>query len=367
MAELRAGKWEENEGAVEECVQDMKWEAGLQRRPGKLTKKQLVKTVDMLFLIEKEYLQAVLQLPWNKVGPEPFDTLIDVVWFRFGYSSVGWDWDNLKKASAATKKRFFKAAAIERKRAWMYRVHGVSTLKELEEAGEKVDHEDVRRVMGPISGYVDHKELRRKLALIDKRVTPSGLTKLLWSSLKWAQPSRWRVWETDTLSRRDREGDIFDENFPDPVWKELGDLQGRIVCPGEGLNRPLAHEFSGGLDVRGNLMVGEARRNDEGELEYNEWWLETYATQVLSLATEPERSNLIVAEFNEAVRSLPLSEIKRAVSRMDALEKRVVLHRLGYGADGYRPIEFVIGSAFDKSPHAYYECLKIITQKLSCT
>ncbi len=348
---------------VIECVKDIEF---FQKLGGEgknqvlMTKERVATGLRTLFAVERAYLNAILHFPRNKTGPEPFDALIDVLWFRFDFRRLKHEWEKREGREKGIVSEFFRNAAIARKRDWASRTHGVSTIKELRRLGIEVDMEQVR-AMGSVNKYLDRQGIRAKIKNYRNGILPSELTRLLWGTLKYAQESQYRT-RGEVHFFDVGEFGPNEENSADPKWQDLGDEQGRLVLPGEDLASPLSHVL---YDSKDKLAL--RRVLHQVEKERTEYDLGQIEVELEKLGDQPDEFAGIVRSFNEAIAPMAFNLIVDSLRELSELQRIVVLHRLGYptpendkypAIEPWRPVVYLVNCLFGRNTHQYYNTLK---------
>jgi len=348
-----------------------------------VTKPNVITNLSLLLKAERFYLDAILAFPWNKIGPEPFDILLDVFWFRFGYKYLANEWQGRSAIIENCRREAYKEAQIHRILEWVRekKGHDCSHLKELKDLEIKYEPKIVAKDMGPLHKFFDAEEFREQIIKAQKKFRPSGLTLLLWKTLKWASPSENMVGHViDTSDLRFVDAQTWEEHFPDPLWVKQGDFQGRLVLSGEDLTQPLSHlqaEGSTGDEIRKRIYLaadeyGIVMSNDNQKI------LEKATNQRLKQNDNISNFETVAKDFQIAVARLSLSEIEEKISKMNLIYKIIVLHRLGYNSnivfrklngqnrkiDKDYTVQRVIYELFAGKANQYYRTLKQITASL---
>jgi hypothetical protein len=383
LAKMRNEGFAGSDELLEDLARDIEFSSaiGFESGRGKTLSADVVKRgLELMFRCERLYLDAVIEFPWNKVGPEPFDTLINVFWYRFDFDRLKNDWERRPRWYKYNRKEAYKQAQIERILTWAHKTQNgliVSHLKDLKELDITYTMDEVEQVAGSLSRFFNEKGSIDKI-LKDSR--PSQLTKLLWSSLKWASASEWKAARTMMTSDfRYIDPEIWEEKFADPEWAEIGDLHGRLILPGETLKRPMSHLKAGSTRLK--QAEKEAVFEEEqggGKLSFADVVLERQ--KILKDPVVLKSFESSVYDFNKAVSSLSYDELMRKVMSLSGIQRAIVLHRLGYAQSGqtsgiitrfggvsiedWRPVMYVINACFDGNSRKYYKTVRETAQKL---
>lgn len=377
LTNLRCGNWDASFDEMQDDINFEKRDNGLG-----LSCQEIEKGFNLLLKAEKYYFEAILDFPWNKVGPEPFDTLINVFWFRFNFIGLRFKWESRNSMMKSIHLEVYKEAQIQRILEWVWLKKGYKCahLKELKELKIKYNPKRVAKDMGPLYKFMSSDELHERIVSAQKRFRPSGLTLLLWKTLKWASASEWRAGGSMMTSDfRYEDPELWDEHFADPEWKSIGDFQGRLILPGETTSTPLPHlkfEKGGRLGQLEKLIAFNYESNGD-ELSLADINLEKQR----KLREIPLKSFKSAAQdFFSVVSHLTFKELMTKIERLELRQKAIVLHRLGYdvpakesgiannfedvGIDSFRPVKFVINTCFSGKANLYYRELRAITRLL---
>jgi hypothetical protein len=379
LAEIRKGG---GDNIIGELRIDMLYENKWNGRKGIIDRKDTLLTLNLLLVAEKYYLNAILDFPWNKVGPEPFDALVDVFWFRFDFAELQNEWKFRVERIKNIRGSVYAHAQAERILEWVWKNKGYTFahLKELRESNIRYKAKRVAKDMGPLYKFVDEERLKHEIINASIRSRPSGLTLLLWKTLKWASPSEWKAGHMMTTSDfRYEDPETWDEHFPDPYWVTHGDLQGRLVLAGETLSQPLAHLWADGSvenQIKKDLCYMAEQEEIELGIDGNEELIEKATLQHLKQADHLNYYELIAKEFQNTISNLTIKDIDHRISKMSSLQRVVALHRLGYSCSAKlkddlgriryiskgSSIQNVITIFFDGKSDRYYKLLKQITK-----
>jgi len=374
---LRTGNLSNSDDILQEVKSDIESASLLISNPIEISISDIKSSFESLFKAERYYMEAILNFPWNNVGPEPFDALIEVFWFRFNFETLRHEWSNRDLHMRELKSEFYRLAQKQRIMAWARKAYeniDVSSLKGLKEEGITYTMSEVEEIAGPISNYFDEKEFREESAKEHEQNRPSGLTLLLWRTLKWASASEWKNARTMYFSdMRHLDPELWDEKVADPFWQDIGDFQGRLVLPGESMHKPISH-----LQSDRGSKLGQLEKAISYEIESNggEASLADVVQEKqrrLRNPKQPKSFESIAGGFSGAVSKFGRAEILARISRLSDRYKLIALHRLGYDApygykDGYvshfKTVAYIINLCFDGNSARYYNAVKEITKAL---
>ena len=368
---------------------------------------EIKKGFRLMFKAEEAYMGALFDFPWNKVGPEPFDSLIEVFWFRFDFHHLQNNWVHREASLGlpALKNELYRDAQIERILTWAHATQNgliASHLKDIKELGIEYTMAEVEKVAGPLRKYFNKEKIKERIVDKQSRSRPSELTLLLWKTLKWAHASDWK--QSGAMLTSDFkfiDPDLWDEKFPDPEWLKIGDLQGRLILPGETLDKPLSHLKS---DRRNKDLSDEIVSNIRTYRKKNEknpyyqlekeiaFKMEQQGDEInqkdLLLEKQhesgrpktPKAYESIALDFNKAILRFSRKQLLSIIDSLPRNERLVVLHRLGYsvsgestgitfmsykvGIEANRPISYLVNTLFQRHTNVYYSTLKRATSRL---
>lgn len=378
LAKLRTSYITSQAEILEEIRLDIEFASRLKSDPIEIKINDIKTCFECLFRSEKHYLEAIINFPWNNIGPEPFDALIEVFWFRFDFRNLWHNWIGREGRFKSLKNEFYMNAQKSRILAWAYDAYPDfygTKLKDLAESGIVYDMKDVDRVAGPLSKYFNKRDFTEQSTQILERSRPSELTLLLWKTLKWASASEWKNTRTMYFSdMRHLDPELWDEKVADPFWQEIGDFQGRLVLPGESMHKPISH-----LQSDRGSKLGQLEKAISHEIESN--GEEASLAEVvqekqrnLRNPKQPKSFESIAGGFSEAVSKLSRVELLGRINKLSDRYKLIALHRLGYDApygykDGYvdhsKTVMYVINFCFNGTSARYYNAVKEITKALS--
>ncbi|KKQ94548.1 hypothetical protein A2865_04750 [Candidatus Woesebacteria bacterium RIFCSPHIGHO2_01_FULL_39_17] len=423
ISEFRKNPGQKDENLLNELRADIDFSQSLtpDEKPHIISVSSIRHTLGRLLVAEKSYLAVAMHTPWNRVGAQPLDAVIEVFWFRFPFESLKHEWQSREDQKKAAYADYYKKAYHERKLEWQIR-HGIVADQDSEETSEDrwpITEEEViyfedfeeleteaeaevpqltaseRRAlnrqiteeMGPVEEYLDINGLREDINKAVSSHSPTGLTRLIWSTLKYAQPTQWKERITHSYDLRRDEPRPLDEETPDPRWMELGDYQGRIVLPGEMLTTgPLPHTQNKNFDLhqaRSNLQVYLDSNPDNIDSENIDELRQTIKNHRLDEDETPEPFSSITKRFSDIVSQIPFSELKNRIIGLPQTHRAVILHRLGYNApenievagktisfsDRNIPagifVSHVILDYFERDKHKYYKILQEATELIS--
>ena len=352
ISKIRQGGYHNYEDIIQEMSEDILFASRLHLayEPIKLNPKQIKHSLQRIFIAESGYLDAAIHLPWNRVGPQAIDTVIEVFWFRYHFDSLSFENKLKREARNKIRSYYYKMAAIGRMETWFAKEgYGCLEWDELVDLGlipeSKAERKKLTRQldaqMGPISDFLSDRGLKEDMENMWKKYTPNGLTKLLWKTLKYAQPQQWKNTETVLASRYE----LLDEAVADPRWLELGDHLGRIVLPGESLANPLPHLAISSDDhkngARYNIGTRQLAFAADGEnIPYSLDSLNMKLEDSFKSEKPPRAYESIVEDFNNTVAKIPIDQLLARIINMPMGMRAVVLSRLGY----FIPEELEIGN-----------------------
>lgn len=365
-----------------DVIKDIVWDINLNRRLNKNNKKIDINSVsncfETLFKAEKQYFNCIKDLYWNKGGPEPFDTLINVFWFRFDYSRLSRNWKSRRETFQSIKSWHYKNAQMNRILSWVNETYGtyIWSWKELEENNITYDIKVVEKEMGPLDKYVHKDWIERDFKKAEKKFRPSYLTKLLWSTLKHTSLSTWKTNGTFLTSDfKYKDPEIWDEHFCDQQSLLHTDFQGRFLLPGETLPMSLLNLSSlpdSERQIRERLYL-KAENMGLDLINDNEG-IEKIANQLINENRQLKHFESIANNFQEVVAKTPLKKLIHKVDKLPPLYRCLVLHRLGYNSkiinkadknlvkiDNDLKVQWVIKILFDGKSNRYYSSLKKAT------
>lgn len=340
----------------------------------------VIKALITLLKVERSYFSAVMQYPWNSIGEEPFDALINVFWFRYNFGEIAKEheakknWIQLYKEA---RKQIYRNAVRNRKLLFILenRINpGWEKIFSREEdiPLTKEDREELKK-MGPLSRFVD--SIDRGIANdIGKHIqtavrVPSGLTLLLWKSLKWAQPSSWKMGS----SSFEWKGPLWEERVVNPIDRRRTDLQMRITLAGEALEniklKQLAHEED--KDVRYSLVARVLRAAEQEGREITIEKAREIVNGMLKEEVEKEGDRREpTRHFYQSLQKYTLEELVSKLAKLPILVQELVFHRLGFsyskelGLKKEMNVEEVIVNVFGRSESKYYIVLNLVAQYL---
>ena len=361
-----------------ELEDDIVYASKLDPRVKSISVERIKGIFNILLQAENCYLNAILDFPWNKVGPEPYDTLINVFWFRFDWFTLKTEWENRLKSVNSIRSHYYKKANAERILEWVWQKHGLKfdKMKELRQWEPKItwDSKEVAREMGPTSQFLRRHMMESKIEHFQRRTRPSGLTLLLWKSLKWASASEWGAAKSVyTSDMKFIDPEIWEEKIADPKWTEIGDFQGRIVLAGETKSDVLSHLKSDrSEDLLNASRLAFMAEQDGYELQDKKESFETAVKQLDSLSKQPAAFELVARDFERAIKSFSWSDLISKIENLSEDERLLVLYRLGYSVYSEKPgyiqkasVGYVVNWLFNGVPSRYYAALLRITRKLS--
>ena len=300
---------------------------------------QIANTFLKLFNIESTYLGPVWKYPWNSVGPEPFDALIEVLWFRYDFREI----ENHFKHFNRMINNAVGKAIIDGWRIFQ------------QDTGVKPSIKDA----DPIELAEKKREINQMMA------RPLGLTKLLWSTLKWAQPRTGKSGSISGTRRYDPE--LWDESLLDPNLPQQGDFQHRVVLAGEDRNglANLGHESANYPSMRKELRVRLLRATESLGLTVGLRQLDEIVRNEFAqddLENIPARE--VATEFRDATANLDLEQILKKVRAYPYPIRLLIYSRLGYmhpqlkkdGMSG--SVKQFINIYFQGNSAQYYRCLR---------
>ncbi len=400
ISEFRQGGYFNYEDIIQEMSEDILFASRLHiaYEPIKLNPKQIKHSLKRIFIAESGYLDAAIHLPWNRVGPQAIDTAIEVFWFRYQFDNLSFETKLIHEAKSKIRSYYYKMAAIDRMETWFAKEgYGWYEWGELVDLGlipeSKAERKKLTRQldaqMGPISDYLSKDSLKEDMDNMWKKYTPNGLTKLLWKTLKYAQPQQWKNTETVLASRYE----LLDEMVADPRWLELGDHLGRVVLPGESLSNPLPHlVVSSGDNKKGarfNIGTRQLAFAADGEnMPYSLGSLNINLEDSFKSEKPPKAYESIVGDFNKTIATIPIDQLLARVINMPSGMRAVVLSRLGYfvpeeleignysipvrfsptttySGMWSSPVRFYTNALFDGNSYQYYQEVKKATKALS--
>lgn len=340
-----------------------------------LTESDIYTALYLLLQTEHFYFGAVMHYPWNDIGSQPLDALIEVLWFRYDFDGLRDMYTNyglLLKEQKYLIRVVYARAYSRQKDAYAQWKYGLEPywddeeIKALELRPEEVAQ---MREQFPLSNYVWHTDFgdsdRYQRAAMRLRASATGLLKLLWKTLKFAQPSPYRP--PKAAGHYDRE--LADETTVAPFGNGQ-DLQGRVVLAGEtvpGLAH-LTHELtSSGNEAAVLRAIDLAQAELDGQSEH---LIEALGEAAEAAGrTEPTQFRSVVAEFSQAVSALHTRELIQRIGLLPRTLQIVALGRLGYRhpKDIYsrsHSVYMVINGYFEGSQHRYYESVAVITETL---
>ena len=384
IKEIRLQGWEGKDKLLDELIRDIQQANSLSQKDTTAPSKgSFKKGFELMLKAESLYFNSVLDLPWNKVGPEPFDILIDVFWFRFRFGGLKFDWQGRDQLRESLQKDIYKRAQIDRILTWAYKTQdGViaNNLKDLKELGITYNMAEVEEVAGPLFLFVDKTRLREAFEDPLKRSRPSGLTLLLWKTLKWASASEWRAHNAihfSDLPFMDR--DLWDEKIPDPSWQEISDSQGRLKLVGEKFKNPLSHIKSDKSNKHSQMenTLAFEMESQSGDITLADVVREK---QRQLRQKNPKSFESVTKDFAEVISSMNLDGLMKQINKLSDNQRVIVLHRLGYDlsaeqsrikdrfggvtVESSRPVMYLINILFKGYQNRYYNELRTITKLL---
>ena len=333
---------------------------------------KIVSSLLAIFNIERGYLAAVKEYPWNSVSSEPFETLQEIIWFRdpFGYviNSRHKEESALKEyrkelgkgmGNAAGRKNYEEHLPV-RGRIVQLAFPGFGFKERSEPLVSYLSLEDIHRI----------KERKRILEKLLKR--PSILTLKLWRALKWAQPSPWRMRSTSI----ERHGLLSDEVTINPLDREITDLQMRITLAGEDLEEVngMSHLISDSSDEASEVVLSRIYRAAERSgiditVEKASEIRDRIMMEPAPLA-ESEKLDLITQKLQHVLKTFSLRELFKEIKKMPFTAQFIMYHRLGYNHPefidiNHHQIKYIIDSYFDNNSYEYYKAVQLIARLLS--
>jgi hypothetical protein len=305
----------------------------------KMDAPQIAETLLKLFNIESTYLGPVWNYPWNNIGPEPFDALIEVLWFRYDFREI----ENRFKHFNRMINNAVGKAIIDGWRRFQ------------QDTGTKPNIKDA-----------DPMELtERKLEVNKMMARPLGLTKLLWSTLKWAQPRMGKSGSISGTRRYDPE--LWDESLLDPNLPQQGDYQNRIVLAGEDRASfsHLGHEAVNHQNLQEELKIRLLRAAESLGISVSLRQIEEIVKDEFSQdAIEHIPAKEVAIEFRDATKNLDLEQILKKVRTYPYPIRLLIYSRLGYmhpqlkkdGMSG--SVQQFINIYFQGNSAKYYRCLR---------
>jgi len=327
--------------------------------------------LDMLN-VERCFLEAIYKYPWNNQGPEPFDALVEVLWFRYDFRDIANTLDNFKSSIKSVNSKIGEVY----KKAWLRLRNDYVSQKEPDWVTLFASPEDVPVPAGKLRTYkspnifLDPNSLRElkseKVAAKKKLAAPLGLTQLLWSTLKWAQP---RPGRTILLDDLDYDPELADEHRPDKKYP--GDLQGRIILSGEEdeYAGQAAHEETAYLrgaeaDITARLL--RAASNLETPVTIDQ--LKQIAREEInSQKNEPNPAKESAREFKRATAKLRLKDLMRKTVSLPLAIQVIIYARLGFNhpqASELDNLQKVIKGVFSGNSNLYYRYVRMATLML---
>jgi hypothetical protein len=373
---------------VRDIVTDLKFTSLLDDEAVPMSHTQVTQSLQRLCKIEKAFARAVIKTPWNKVGPQALDTMINVIWLRFDYRNIMYDIRSRARMKIYARQKYLRKAVLERTYAWLEK-KGIMRPQEYDPKffkrlrltqGITIDRKQIAKEMPPLSTFIDRIGLKHDLEDATS-MEPSGLLLLLWKSLKYAQPHQWKKGATDTISYI--EG--FYTTTADKKWLEMGDHLGRLRLSGEALEStdPLPHlqaDLANTEEFQERAAATELDRR--GEVYTN-----TDINKVTEAIQEEEipevfESNAIL--FSQAVSGIELRDLQDRILALSPIQQVVALSRLGYMVPqeifdkaltrekryeeeslwrGLR-VKSIIYALFDDNSYQYYKTVKEIALAL---
>lgn len=361
---------------------DQKYHDGTQ-----IPKSAFLPALVSLLNVERGYLSAIFQYPWNDLGPEPFEALINVFWFRYDFEEFA----NEYFASAEMKReiiqRLAKKAALRKKRQYVD--------ERIPQGWEEVfasqldvpiptERKKEYKKYGSLWKFLTEEEretYKKTMKEARKKVkTPCGLTLLLWKTLRWAQPSPWRM-NSIGMGRRGEE--LWDEKEKDIRSKPTIDENGRITLAGENLDFCSIHDLSHEekmeerdiiearlLRAAGNLNSKNVPMSDNVQCK------QKIEQAVIRMQNEkPPRAEAMknsISNFNQTISNISLNELIKRISTLPLVAQLITLNRLGYPGkhkgkiifESDSSVKYVTYKLLKENSSKYYKSLGMIAEIL---